>query len=671
MSGGAGIVSDAIRWIRIKSNSLTCLSILLLAAAGIPSTAAALTSNYTYATSFSNQRSIVWASTGTVVLFYQKGSPATSGNGLHMAISRDGGQSWATSTQVAAVPKVFADAYISANNDIYLVYSTNEDAAGSTNDVRFMKLPYNAVTDDWSVGPTVMVYDASSNTGAFNAVIAHDDNYLWVAYRFIQSNDYSIRLRYSADGGLTWQDGPPADTPGPNADETAAFITFGGKLGLIYYHQDSEFWWRWRLLSDPPASWSSSELIYHLPSGTFSKSGYSILTDDHDRIHLIYERKGINHLVYSGAAWTPTPTVVSTSGIFPEVVSNGSDMWAVWQLPIGTAQFDMVARRYDTSTQQWDAVTHTLTGPSQAFLSRVWCYSSGNHSYADVTTAAGNVTTKDIRNPSTLAMLKKAGDILYLGESAPYNYLRIQLGVNGSGGSVAWEYWNGRGWSGFTPSSGSYSFPTTASVQLWPDGVGPPADWAATTVQDAAPRFYVRARALTAFATQAPVGTQITSFKQNRYPAALAHDPNRLVVAWTQGLGSPYTIATRSVAWAALGATPQAVQPSPPVDVTAVSDEENSSPSVPGALWQNAPNPFNPATTIRFRLSRDERARLSVFDIQGRLVRVLADGYLPAGEHFVSWDGRDDGGRNLASGVYFYRLSAEDFSVGRRMVMLR
>ena len=91
-------------------------------------------------------------------------------------------------------------------------------------------------------------------------------------------------------------------------------------------------------------------------------------------------------------------------------------------------------------------------------------------------------------------------------------------------------------------------------------------------------------------------------------------------------------------------------------------------------LLQNAPNPFNASTTISFlipfRLAH-EPTRLSIYNLTGQLVRVLQLETLQAGEHTLSWDGRDDYGREVASGVYIYRLDVGEWAVHRRMLLLR
>lgn len=70
------------------------------------------------------------------------------------------------------------------------------------------------------------------------------------------------------------------------------------------------------------------------------------------------------------------------------------------------------------------------------------------------------------------------------------------------------------------------------------------------------------------------------------------------------------------------------------------------------------PNPFNPATTLRFRLAAPASVSLAIYDPAGRQIRTLTAGHLPAGDHVVKWDGRDERGAPLSSGVYFGRLRA-------------
>ena len=89
-------------------------------------------------------------------------------------------------------------------------------------------------------------------------------------------------------------------------------------------------------------------------------------------------------------------------------------------------------------------------------------------------------------------------------------------------------------------------------------------------------------------------------------------------------------------------------------------------------LHAAAPNPFNPQTTIAFELPAHEAVSLRVFDVAGRLVKTMIDGEVyDQGHHEAVWNGRDDGGRQLASGTYFYRLETGEFSETKRMVLLK
>lgn len=90
-----------------------------------------------------------------------------------------------------------------------------------------------------------------------------------------------------------------------------------------------------------------------------------------------------------------------------------------------------------------------------------------------------------------------------------------------------------------------------------------------------------------------------------------------------------------------------------------------------GRLHPAVPNPFNPRTTVRFDLARAAAVQLEVYDLQGRRVRTLASGRFEAGEHAVAWDGNDDGGAGVASGVYLIQLRGDDFAETRQVTLVK
>ncbi len=88
-------------------------------------------------------------------------------------------------------------------------------------------------------------------------------------------------------------------------------------------------------------------------------------------------------------------------------------------------------------------------------------------------------------------------------------------------------------------------------------------------------------------------------------------------------------------------------------------------------LRGNYPNPFNPDTNIRFSLNKAGRVRIDIFNIKGEKVRTLLDSNLNAAHHEVVWDGRDGRGRNVSSGIFFYRMDTEDYTSVKKMLLMK
>ena len=89
------------------------------------------------------------------------------------------------------------------------------------------------------------------------------------------------------------------------------------------------------------------------------------------------------------------------------------------------------------------------------------------------------------------------------------------------------------------------------------------------------------------------------------------------------------------------------------------------------ALEQNRPNPFRSSTQLGLSIPQAAHVRLGVYDVGGRLVRMLVDREMSAGRHEIAWDGRADDNRSVASGVYFYKLEQPGKALERRMTLLR
>jgi len=111
--------------------------------------------------------------------------------------------------------------------------------------------------------------------------------------------------------------------------------------------------------------------------------------------------------------------------------------------------------------------------------------------------------------------------------------------------------------------------------------------------------------------------------------------------------------------------------PSNTFSANALSDSDEMIVSIPTKLQGNYPNPFNPSTTIAFDLARTGHVALDIYNIKGQKVRSLVNNVMEAGQHTVVWNGADDVGHSVSSGVYFYRMTTVGHSQLKKMLLLK
>ena len=88
-------------------------------------------------------------------------------------------------------------------------------------------------------------------------------------------------------------------------------------------------------------------------------------------------------------------------------------------------------------------------------------------------------------------------------------------------------------------------------------------------------------------------------------------------------------------------------------------------------LFNNYPNPFNPETTINYELADNSKVKLDIFDLLGNHVITLINNYQEKGFHSITWDGTNNYGIEVASGIYFQKFVANNYSSNKKMVLLR
>ncbi len=155
-----------------------------------------------------------------------------------------------------------------------------------------------------------------------------------------------------------------------------------------------------------------------------------------------------------------------------------------------------------------------------------------------------------------------------------------------------------------------------------------------------------------------PMGWVVTNASKPQYDPMAAVLNNEAYVVWADGRSSGKTEI--------LGLYAQKLN-------NPVANDDPSAPPVGGiTLDQNFPNPFNPHTKISFSLARAaEGLKLEIFNLKGQLVKELHRGDLPAGKHSFSWDGKDSHDMGVASGMYFYKLSGDNFSLQKKMILMK
>jgi flagellar hook assembly protein FlgD len=88
-------------------------------------------------------------------------------------------------------------------------------------------------------------------------------------------------------------------------------------------------------------------------------------------------------------------------------------------------------------------------------------------------------------------------------------------------------------------------------------------------------------------------------------------------------------------------------------------------------LLPNYPNPFNPGTTISYRIPSAARVTIAIYNVLGQRIRTLVNQVKTAGEYTVYWDGKDELGRDMGSGIYYYTMKAGKYQVSRKMLLVR
>jgi hypothetical protein len=197
----------------------------------------------------------------------------------------------------------------------------------------------------------------------------------------------------------------------------------------------------------------------------------------------------------------------SSPAEWPQVRFQGNAPVVTWLYPEAAAQKRLMFS--DRRTGVFSAPDEL--DPAAGFLNKVLLYHFGSFDYADVTAESASAAAADIYHPASGALLQNSYDCLCVGMDHRFRFLRVLLSTAGSGGTVAWSYWNGTAWTAFTPSSGACHFDAIdKEVVLWDDYANIPDDWQKAAVAGDTPRFWIRIQVESSYTTP-PVGSRITA----------------------------------------------------------------------------------------------------------------------------------------------------------------
>lgn len=558
-SFGRGLLDFCVRTVRPHKFILYTLQVALLFFVVLTVVLAATSSgligssSVTTATEASMLRRMVRTSDGTLHSFVQIGSQSVTCNGgpksgLLWYYSTDNGSSWTCGDQLSSdtTNQMAASGTVDGSDNIYVTYATTAAGSNAARDLFYRKLT-KGVGATWTVGSAQTVQDATSSSAYTYASIEVDtDNRLWLVARYYDNTYYQIVVYYS--NGLT---DAPTWTVSQSALTTAtsnsaylypALVKINDRLAIAYNALISgagSVRWRMRSSSDAVTDWRPEEVI---TATTPTTPTFTIISDSQNNVHFAQNNgTAVYYNYWNGTVWSANATVSTTaaSNTFISLVSDATNIWVIYGDTTGlstglSGSRKLVYRKgsFPYSSTEFET-TSTGIVPYHDVLNKYWSYFSS--AYTDDTSDSGNTTSADTQ------MVRVVGDIAYFGKTTKFDALSWDVSTNGSGGALAWEYWNGSTWS-------TLSFTASSNTLFQGDGWAAftdPADWAQTTVNgEGTSYYYIRARVTTLF-TAAPVGVQFATIPlvswSNFLPAPVS---NNLVGSWTENASSPTKIRT-------------------------------------------------------------------------------------------------------------------------------
>lgn len=624
-------------------------------------------SSFLNGTQPSTMKKMVRTSDGTLHAFLQAGTVAACGNrsdadnkvGLDWIYSTDTGITWMCGGQLSdnLTYPMYASAVIDASDNIYVVYSTATTGSNASYDVFYRKL-VKGEGSTWTVTAAQTVLDASGTSGYSYATLEIEDaTRLWLAVRYYDNANYQISTYYS--DGLT---ASPTWTVSQLAMETVGnssayhyptFVRYGTNIGLIYNGQTTaSMRWRTRADTDGLTTWAAETAVSTsaVQAPTFTAVGKTDGT-----VYLAMNvGTSVTFTYWNGSSWSANAVVanaIAANNTFVGLTMSGANAYVYYGETTGLSAGLSGSRKImykkgvsPYATANFDASATPIVAYHGIF-DKYWSYYG--EAYTNDTTDAGNTANADTQ------LVNGVGDIAYFGKSEKFDALSWDLSTNGTGGQIAWEYWNGSNWVLLTDVLGVLNPTFYADGHL---SFIPPSDWALKVVNtdNGSGYYYVRARVVTAF-TIPPVAVQVAAIPQINWFTTIGNNAN-LYWLWTENANAPARIKFDSFVFNVAPDLPSSLGPTGFVNGSAT---KTTQPALTFTITDT-----NRYDTERFQIQIDTNA-----DFQTPLIDYTSGFAAKGARTFTVGQAAGDGtyttgseNQTLTDGSYYWRVKATDNS---------